>query len=361
MIRIKEILEKYYDLGNLLNTEELFAGYVNRSFVIQVDRNGERLKYLVRKYNPAIEEKEIRFEHALINHLKANGFTIVAGVIPKKDGSTYCKETIHAEGETTVAFWAIFEFLKGEDRYTWMDTSVTPEEMTSASQVLAKLHDAGRDFIKPRDADRAQPKIMNLLPTMPQTYGEYVNRAGNTKCDRLFLENVENISMIIHKTIILESELDRMPQLPVHCDYHQGNLKFEDSRVVGVFDFDWSKVDARLFDPALAMVYFCASWEGDDSGSLRLNECVLFLRNYNEACRASGGLTPLTEIETKYLPTMIAAANLFVLHWDIVDFYTLENPDDDEYMTYINHNIKLMYWIEDNKQLIADMTNQACR
>lgn len=351
MIPINEILKEHYDLGVLLNSEELFDGYVNRSFVIQVDRNGEQLKYLVRQYNPAIDEKEIRFEHALINHLRANGVTMVAGVIPKRDGSTYFKETIHAEGETTTAFWAIFEFLKGEDRYTWTDTSVTPEEMTSASRVLARLHDAGRDFVKPRGADRAQPKIMNLLPTIPKIYDEYINRAGNTQCDHLFLENVDNILRIIGKAIIPESELERMPQLPVHCDYHQGNLKYEDSRVIGVFDFDWSKIDVRLFDLALAIVYFCASWEGDNAGSLRLNACKLFLRNYNEACKISGGLTPLTEIETKYLPTMIAAANLFVLHWSIVDFYTKQNPDDDEYLIYMNHNIKLMVWIEENKPL----------
>jgi len=34
-----------------------------------------------------------------------------------------------------------------------------------------------------------------------------------------------------------------------------------------------------------------------------------------------------------------------VLNWELVDFYTVSEPDDEEYFMYISHNIRLMHWI----------------
>ena len=40
----------------------------------------------------------------------------------------------------------------------------------------------------------------------------------------------------------------------MHCDYHPGNLKWVDEQGVGLFDFDWSKLDYRVFDIARGVV-----------------------------------------------------------------------------------------------------------
>ena len=80
----------------------------------------------------------------------------------------------------------------------------------------------------------------------------------------------------------IAAELEGMPFIPVHCDYHPGNQKWVDERVVGLFDFDWSKLDYRIFDIALALVYFCSSWEGRDSGDLWLDKSAIFVRAYQD-------------------------------------------------------------------------------
>jgi homoserine kinase type II len=87
-----QILKEHYDLGDLSNAEELLGGTVNRSFAVTAKKNDHCIKYFIRQYNPAIAENEIRFEHALINHLKKNGFDLAAGVIPSKTGATYIKQ-----------------------------------------------------------------------------------------------------------------------------------------------------------------------------------------------------------------------------------------------------------------------------
>ena len=46
---------------------------------------------------------------------------------------------------------------------------------------------------------------------------------------------------------------------------------------------------------------------------------------------------------------MLSIANLYVLNWDLVDFYNTPEPDDDEYYIFIDHNIGLMQWIAHNE------------
>ena len=346
------ITTKHYELGELIAADEIHGGYCNRSFGLEFEKKGRRTKYLVRRYNPKTTEKEIKFEHALVGHLKNNGFDIVAGVIQNKSGGSYVSEKACGKSPVDEGLWAVFEFLEGEDRYTWVDTRIASEDMISAANVLAQLHIAGQGFHKPPDADRAQLKIMDFLPTFRGVYADFTRKAGNRNFDRTFLNHRDAIVKTIDRNLLTEPDILKLPQLPIHCDYHQGNLKYRDSNVIGVFDFDWSKIDLRLFDLALALVYFCAVWDGRQAGSLGLDKAKTFLKTYNNGCKQTADPGPLTQLEKKYLPCLLAAANLFVLHWTIVDFYSLDNPDDAEYMKYLNHGLRLMGWIEAKKDHI---------
>ena len=353
------MLKEHYDLGEPSNAEELLGGTVNRSFVVTAKKNDHGLKYLIRKYNPAITENEIRFEHALISHLKESGFDLAAGVIPSKTGATYIKQEGAIEGRIHSDLWAVYEFIEGEGRYTWIDTNIAPEDMISAAKVLSDLHQAGHDFRKPKGCDRRQPPIMEFLPTFRQVYAEYTSRAGETRFDKQFLQYHDRILEGVDHALIPEQDRRKMPRLPIHCDYHQGNLKYQGFRVTGVFDFDWSKIDFRLFDLALALVYFCACWNGAAAGSLMLDKFELFLRTYNNRCAAKGSPGSLTELEKAFLPSMLAAAGLFVLHWTVVDFYSIENPNDGEYLVYLNHYLNLMKWMEAQKDRIPGVIEQS--
>ncbi len=354
------IVKKHYELGELIDAKEIHGGYCNRSFGLVFEKKDHRINYLVRRYNPKTKEKEIKFEHALVGHLKKNGFDMVASVISNKSGSTYVNEKRSGNNPMDKGFWAVFEFLEGEDRYTWIDTRIAPEDMISAAKVLAQLHIAGQGFHKPPDADRVQLKIMDFLPTFRGVYAEFTRRAGKSNFDRTFRNHRNAILNTVDYNLIPEPDLLKLPQLPIHCDYHQGNLKYQNSNVIGVFDFDWSKIDLRLFDLALALVYFCAVWDGRQAGSLNLDKVKLFLKTYNNGCRAAAAPGPLTKLEKKYLSWLLAAANFFVLHWTIVDFYSLENPDDAEYMKYLNHGINLMSWLEAQKKRIDKIASEAC-
>jgi homoserine kinase type II len=355
--QIQTIVEKQYDVGPLTCIREIFGGFINRSYAVWIDQQGRSKKFFLREYNPGIAESEIRFEHALLNHLRQNGLDIVSGVIPCRDGSTFIKTSAQGRKAT---FWGLFEFLEGDDPYTWDKTDLTDAEFISAANILARLHHAGRDFIKPEGADRAQSRIMEFIPTFKSTFSGYALQAGDRRCDRLFKANKDRIFSVIDSCMAADKDCGGMLEVPVHCDYHPGNLKYKNEKGVGIFDFDWSKIDYRVFDVALSLVYFTSEWNGSAAGSLRMDKFFLFLKSYNEQCIRLDSIEPLAQREQENFLPMLAAGNLYVLNWDLMDFYETENLDDDEYYTYIEHNILLMHWIEAHFADISQIIQKVC-
>ena len=341
---IQHVMEDYYDLGRLTRTKEVLGGYCNKSYAVWMSVNGEPQRYFLRLYNPNVIEAEIRFEHALLNHLRSNGFTLAAAVIPCRNGATVVHTRTPENHRGSDSLWALFDFLEGEDPYSWTNTDLTDKEFVSAAEVLAHLHHCGHGFKKPPRADRAQPRIMAFLPTFKQRFAAFRKQAGDRRCDRLFIKNFEPICRAVDAAVSIDKQLQGMPTLPIHCDYHPGNLKYRDEKCVGVFDFDWSKIDYRLFDVALGLVYFTSVWK-DNAAALKPDKFKLFLESYNEACRRLANIIPLTAPEQRCLVPMLSIANLYVLNWDLVDFYHAPEPDDDAYYKFFDHNIGLMHWI----------------
>lgn len=348
--QIVEVVESNYDLGKVTDVYEIFGGYVNRSFGIYTEKDGKRYEYFVRKYKKDIEEKEILFEHKLITHAINNGFDIAAGVYKTKDGKTYVKVQ---EGDD-VRYFAVYRFLPGEDKYTWIDNMLTDEEYASSAEVLASFHNSVRDF-DPEGFQRVEPKIMDLLPMLPPIFEEYAKTDLNNRFHSYYLENFDAIIEECNRIRIPEEDFKKMPQVPIHCDFHPGNEKFQDGKVVGLFDFDWSKIDIRLFEIGLALVYFCSPWTADLDGTLLLDKCKIFLEAYQRKLRELGGLEPLNEVEKRYLPEMLAAGNMYLIYWCLRAYYGDPTLNVYEYVTYLQHQVRCMYWIRNHCDEILKM------
>ena len=341
---IRPLMEENYDLGKLTRVKELLGGYCNKSYAVWMSINDHTQRYFLRLYNPNVFENEILFEHALLNHLRLNGFTLAAAIIPCRNRATVASSSPPENHRGTRAFWALFEFLEGEDKYLWTRTDLTDKEFISAAEILAHLHHCGHGFKKPPGADRAQPRIMEFLPTFKNTFSAFLEQADDRRCDRLFKDNFEQICKALDYAASFDVRFQGMPEIPIHCDYHPGNLKFRDEKVVGIFDFDWSKIDYRLFDVALGLVYFTSRWNGPAAG-LRPDKFSLFLGTYDQACHRLARISPLTKQERRYLAPMLSIANLYVLNWDLVNCYDALEPDDDEHYRFIDHNIGLIHWM----------------
>ncbi|WP_407309050.1 phosphotransferase enzyme family protein [Desulfosporosinus sp. SB140] len=345
---------KHYDLGTLTDIYEIFGGYVNRSFGILTEKDGVQYEYFVRKYKYGITEKEILFEHSMIDYSIANGLDIAAGLIRTIDGPTFIKQTEGTNGNQADIYFAVYQFLQGDDLYTWDNPTLNDAEYASAAAVLATFHNAARDF-DPQGLERVEPRIMEFLPTLPETYRGFAQNDKDTKFHNYYRENLESILEVIESSQIPPDVLEKMPLTPCHNDFHPGNLKYIDSNVVGIFDFDWSKIDYRLFDVCLALAYCCSCWQDEKDGVLLLDKCAIFLTSYQQKLKQLGKLAPLNVVELENLPIMIAAANIYLINWDVTAYYAGTNLNEYEYMAYLQHNVRLMKWIENHKAEILEL------
>jgi len=358
--QLREILRNHYSIGELVDVRKLDRGYVNVSYEIKTSIDGREKRYFLRKYKRGIREEEVRFEHSIINYLKKRDFNLVAGIIPRKDGKTYVREVESSGEKEEEVYYAIFEFLNGKDKYTWDNNMCTKGELEDSARVLAKYHN--RVYGLKPEGRRYEPGILELLSTISGNLVKYAKRAGNTKFDSYFLKHLDYILRVIDTTLgrIDREDYEEMCNVVIHCDYHPGNLKFENEKVVGMFDFDWSKVDARCFDLALALTYFCTTWEGKEDGDFLLDRVSIFVNSYQREAVKEEGIGPLKDIEIHYLPEMVRASNIYVLNWDVDDYY-IKKTNPYEYLIYLQHNIRVMRWIESRWNDLVQVLNKTLR
>ena len=350
--QLAEVVDSDYDLGAVVRVEQVLGGYVNLSFaVVTAGADGEH-RYFVRKYNRATTEREVRFEHALVNHLNGKGFHLAARVFPASDGRTFVTRQESLGGERVTRLFAVYEMLAGEDKYTWVKNRCTDKEYESSARVLARFHHFAQD-LDPGDLARVQPPIIEFVRVLPDTFRGFAAASRGTAFDKEFLAQLPRILELLEAGGAVEGDLRGAPRTPVHCDYHPGNLKYVDEEAVGLFDFDWSKLDYRLFDVAEALVYFCSSWEGRDSGDLRLDKAAIFVRAYQDEAARFEAPGPMTPAELALLPRMVANANLYVLNWDLAAYYEDESVSVDEYVMYLEHQLMLMEFIEGHQDELA--------
>ena len=194
--RLKEIISEHYEIGELIDYEQLHLGYVNISYIIETVINGKKNKYFLRRYKEGIREEEVEFEHSVINHLIKKNFDLVARVINTRDGKTYIKQF---EGGGEDVFYAVFDFLSGEDKYTWVNPACSDEELKNAASVLAQFHNAAFDLDP--EGKRYKPKIIDLLPIIAENVEKCAKKAGKTEFDAYLLENLSLILETIERTL----------------------------------------------------------------------------------------------------------------------------------------------------------------
>jgi Ser/Thr protein kinase RdoA (MazF antagonist) len=167
--QIEEIVDQEYDLGRVVRAERIFGGYVNASFAVWTRTETGEHKYFVRRYNPAIKEREVRFEHALLTHLERHGFDLASSVFPNRRGGTFVTREEIVDGVPTTFFFGVFRMLEGEDKYSWLGTRLTDKAFASGAHVLARFHHGAVDF-DPGGLAREQPPIVEFVPTLAPTF-----------------------------------------------------------------------------------------------------------------------------------------------------------------------------------------------
>lgn len=350
--QITEIIETLYDVGSVTDVFEIFGGTTNRSFGVVVKNGGQQQALFLRKYKQGITGEEIRFEHALINHAIRNGLSTGAGPVMDREGRSFVKPANSAN------MFAVYEYLPGEDKYAWDNPYLTDTEFNNAGRLLADFHNAVRDF-DPGNLKRREPPIVALWNEYPDLFKKYARQQRSGKVLPYLRTHLEAILDTIARHPLDAEETKKMPVIGTHYDFHPGNLKWDQERVVGFFDFDWSKMDFRLIDVSMALVYFCSHWKDLHDGKMRLSKVALFLKSYQQRLEMLAGLELLTDIEIEMMPNMVIAGNIYLLHWVAATYYGMEKANSYEYLAYLKHCVRLMYWLESHRTEFRETITEA--
>ena len=345
--QLQEIITEHYQIGKLVDYEQLLLGLENITYAIETVLNNKRSKYCFRRYKQVRQEADVQFEHSVINHLVARDFNLAARIINTRDGRSYVRRAEGRDDKVEDAFYAIFDFLPGEDTYTWTTPPTSREVLSDVAVVLARFHNAIFD-LNP-EGQRHEPSIIEFLPTIARNIEKRAEAAGKTQLDTCLLDNLSLFAENIDRTLeaINDKEYKELPHQVIHCDYHPGNLKFQNDRVTGLFDYDWTRIEARCFDVAVAVIHFCTSWGGKQDGHLGLNKATTFLDSYQKALKGGKGVGPLSHIELRYLPHLVRAGAIYMVYWFIENFYDTK-ADPIEYSQFLEHYALIMRWL-DNK------------
>ncbi len=349
--QVIEIVQGRYDIGTVADVHELQGGTTNRSFRVTVQKQGRRKTFFLRQYKKGITTDEIRFEHALITHTIKKGLTASAAVVANRAGETFVSQ------ESSGSIFAVYEYLQGEDRYAWDRPYLTDTEFENAGRLLADFHHAVSDF-DPGALKREEPCISSLWRAYPERFERYGQHERQGRMLPYFRKNLPRILNVIARNPLTPAHTADMPVIGTHYDFHPGNLKWEGEQIVGIFDFDWCKMDLRLFDVCMALIYF-SHWKDHRDGELRTEKCRLFVCAYQRRLLKRKGIEPLTAAEADLMPRMLAIANMNLLNWGVADYLDKAAARDEQYLVYLKHNVRLMDWLEANRSKVVRMISQA--
>lgn len=340
---VLRVLEEHYALGSIREIRRLSKGYVNANYRVRLESDGRERCVLARCYREGKRLERIRFEHALLLALEQRGFSLSPKPVPAPGGETIVTlKGAAGKGEGESRHFAVFTWLEGRDPYAWDDPRWGADDLQAAACALARYHGVIADWRAPEAW--CKPRLADEMRALPRRWFRAETDGWDTAFGEVFLACREELLQLLQAAIVPPAVYDALPHLAVHGDYHPGNLKFGRGGVTGVFDFDWANVDSRCFDVALALVYFCASWDGPKDGVLDLDKARSFLAAYQETAAELPSPGVLGRLERIWLPRLAAASNFYVLAWTVAD-YADTRSFPEAYLRYFRHGVRLARWL----------------
>ncbi|MCL1983736.1 MAG: phosphotransferase [Clostridiales bacterium] len=357
-----EIIEENYSLGNVVEIQEIFGGYTSRAFRAALEKNGERKNWFFREYLKPKPESEVLFEHNLLLHARKNGFDKGAVPMAAKDGKSYVCKAQDEGGHQRQRYFALYEFLAGDEPYDWIENIMPQKSYLGIAGLVAEFHDAVSDF-DPEGCNGSEPPILEFIKEFPEKFLCYYEGCINAGIKNRYTDYMHSqldcLEETANRLCFADAKAGQLPVIPVQCDVHPGNFKFAGDECVGIFDFEAAKMDLRLFEIALGVFNCFSSWQENSDGAIRLSEAKEFLSAYNAKLLELGSsLPPLTKTEKQYFPEALQLSNMYMAQWCIRVYCTNTAGDPDEYFWYLEHMMRSIKWVEENKAGILAMAEQ---
>ncbi|HWE79814.1 MAG TPA: homoserine kinase [Pseudolabrys sp.] len=271
-----------YDIGELLSYKGIAEGVENSNFLVHTGAGN----FILTLYEKRVDEADLPFFVALMEHLAARGINCPQPVKNKQGGML---------GRLAGRPAAIVTFLDG----LWMRRP-NAGHCAGVGEALAKLHLAGGDFGMTRKNGLSIEAWRRLYET--------ARARGDSVRPALCAD--------------IAAELDaldtcwpgNLPQGVVHADLFPDNVFFLGDNLSGLIDFYFACTDMLAYDVAICLNAWC--FEPDHSYNVTKG-CALL--------KAYAGVRALSAAEREALPVLARGAAMRFLLTRLVDWLAV--PD----------------------------------
>ena len=272
-----------YNLGKLLNYEEIKEGIENTNYFVQLE-NG---KFILTVYEKRVEEKDLPFFIGLMKNLFNKSFPSPEPIINKN--GNYISEILKKKA-------AVVSFLNGVSK-----KNLTANDCFEVGLNSAKLHKITKNLTGKR---------VNKLSV--DSWGKIYNKVKND-CSKIDI----NLPKIIEKNL---NEIEKkwpknIPAGIIHADLFPDNIFFKDNKLSGIIDFYFSCYDFYAFEIAICFNALC--FEGrNENLSFNVTKAKKFIDGYSS-------IRKLTDDEKKSLKILCKGAALRFLLTRVFDYLNL--------------------------------------
>jgi homoserine kinase type II len=264
---------QHYDLGDVVEFRGISSGIENSNFFLTTTR-GEYVLTIFEK----LTAQQLPFYLDLMQHLAAHRVP-VPDPMPREDGALF--GMLHGKPA------AIVTRLEGGP-----ELAPGVEHCIEVGQMLARMHLAGRDYV------RHQPNLRSL-PWWQETVPVVLPFVSVEQSELLKSE------LAHQQAFFASTDYAALPEGPCHCDLFRDNVLFahaapdsgHEVRLGGFFDFYFAGCDKWLFDVAVTVNDWCV-----DLTTGKLNEARM-----EAMLRAYQTVRPFTPEENRHWGDMLRA------------------------------------------------------
>ncbi len=296
---ISQWISQDFDIGQATEIRGIHGGIENSNFFLDTIQDGKKQEYVLTIFE-RLSAEQLPFYLELMRHLANKGVPV-----PKPIENKQGEILFTLKGKPA----AIVTKLPGLSR-------LQPQANHCAlvGEMLAKMHLAGKDFVKTQENLRSlawwQKTIPQVLPHLSTSQKELLTH-----------------ELKIQEEFFSSGTYDGLPQGASHCDLFRDNVLFDpkgsntsDDQLGGFFDFYFAGTDKWLFDVAVTANDWCLAENKQDLDPVRLEA---FMQAYQT-------VRPFTKEEQASWPLMLRAAALRFWVSRLWDFYL---PRDAQMLT----------------------------
>ncbi|MCI8646980.1 MAG: phosphotransferase [Firmicutes bacterium] len=341
---ISEIVEQYYDLGDVIQVKKLDIGDTNFNYIITVKKDNAETKYFGQLFSASTSLSSVKYELALRRYFVSNSDLMnCATACPAKDGN-YMIQCICTENNRD-RYFCISNFLEGriKKREEWAGGRMSEALLKGCAKGIARFHTGAYGFIPPKDCEDIVSDYAQELAAYKSMFTE-----GFEKCRQgssyayydYFAEYQPRLLEILERyTQKYLSVKDDLPVCVCHMDTSPQNYFFDDDlQPVAICDLNGSQERPRLYDLCWFINEGLCKFDADKMiNSLDIDDIVTFLNAYDQAIEETGNPKPgrLTKKEREMVMEIFQLVSIkcgFAFIWEYI---LTDNPTNTyEFNTY---------------------------